>query len=136
VAEAIGYGRQLHPATLTPTGQTFLADDAAGFVLDSLSMAVAAVLDPRPLPDVAIDIVRIGNDTDTNAAIAGGLLGIRDTASRHPRHVAIGPANRRRVHHRSRHAVQPMTCHITPSGRLVHLILARWRPGLVARRWS
>lgn len=28
-----------------------------------------------------IDIVRVGGDTDTNAAIAGGLLGIRDGAS-------------------------------------------------------
>jgi ADP-ribosylglycohydrolase len=80
VADAIGYGRQLRPAMLAVTGQTFLADDAAGFVLDSLSLAVAAVLDPRPLADVLVDIVLIGNDTDTNAAIAGGLLGIRDGA--------------------------------------------------------
>jgi ADP-ribosylglycohydrolase len=84
VAEAIGYGRQLRPAMLAITGQTFLADDAAGFVLDSLSLAVAAVLDPRPLTNVLIDIVRIGNDTDTNAAIAGGLLGVRDGASAIP----------------------------------------------------
>jgi ADP-ribosylglycohydrolase len=78
VTEAIAYGRQLRPAMLATTGQTFLADDAAGFVLDSLSLAVAAVVDPRPLPDVVVDIVRIGHDTDTNAAIAGGLLGVRD----------------------------------------------------------
>ena len=84
VADAIGYGRQLRPAMLVRTGQTFLADDAAGFVLDSLSLAVAAIIDPRPLPDVLIDIVRIGNDTDTNAAIAGGLLGIRDGATAIP----------------------------------------------------
>jgi ADP-ribosylglycohydrolase len=78
VAEAISYGEQLRPAMLARTGQTFLADNAAGFVLDSLSLAAAAVLDPRPLPEVLIDVVRIGNDTDTNAAIAGGLLGVRD----------------------------------------------------------
>jgi len=78
VVDAIGYGRQLRPAMLARTGQTFLADDAAGFVLDSLSLAVAAVLDPRPFPDVLVDVVRVGNDTDTNAAIAGGLLGVRD----------------------------------------------------------
>jgi ADP-ribosylglycohydrolase len=84
VAEAIAYGRQLRPQMLTLTGQTFLADDAAGYVLDSLSLAVAAVLDPRPLPDVLIDIVHIGNDTDTNAAIAGGLLGVRDGANAIP----------------------------------------------------
>jgi ADP-ribosylglycohydrolase len=82
VADA--YGRQLRPQMLAVTGQTFLADDAAGFVLDSLSLAVAAVLDPRPLPEVLVDIVRIGNDTDTNAAIAGGLLGVRDGAAAIP----------------------------------------------------
>jgi ADP-ribosylglycohydrolase len=32
----------------------------------------------------SIDIARIGNDTDTNAAIAGGLLGARDGASAIP----------------------------------------------------
>lgn len=84
VADAIDYGRQLKPAMLVQTGQTFLEDEAAGFVLDSLSLAVAAVLDPRPLPDVVVDIVRIGNDTDTNAAIAGGLLGARDGDSAIP----------------------------------------------------
>lgn len=50
----------------------------SGFVLESLALAVAAVLDPRSLEDVLVDIVRVGNDTDTNAAIAGGLLGARD----------------------------------------------------------
>ena len=36
------------------------------------------------VPEVLIDIARIGNDTDTNAAIAGGLLGARDGASAIP----------------------------------------------------
>jgi ADP-ribosylglycohydrolase len=84
VADAIAYGAQLRPAMLVRTGQTFLEDDAAGYVLDSLSLAVAAVLDPRPLPDVLIDIVRLGNDTDSNGAIAGGLLGARDGAEAIP----------------------------------------------------
>jgi hypothetical protein len=61
-----------------------LDDNASGYVLDSLSLAIAAILDPRPLSEVLIDIVRIGNDTDTNAAIAGGLLGARDGASAIP----------------------------------------------------
>jgi ADP-ribosylglycohydrolase len=78
VAEAIDHGRHLRPAALALTGPTPLAHEGAGFVLDSLSLAVAALLDPRPFADVVIDIVRIGNDTDTNAAIAGGLLGLRD----------------------------------------------------------
>jgi ADP-ribosylglycohydrolase len=84
VADAIGYGRHLLPAMLVRTGETFLEDEAAGYVLDSLSLAVAAVLDPRPLPEVLIDIVRIGNDTDSNGAIAGGLLGARDGAEAIP----------------------------------------------------
>jgi ADP-ribosylglycohydrolase len=84
VAEAISHGQHLRPETMAATGQTLLADDAAGFVLDSLSLAVAAVLDPRPVPAVLVDIVRVGNDTDTNAAIAGGLLGARDGATAIP----------------------------------------------------
>jgi ADP-ribosylglycohydrolase len=85
VADAITYGRQLQPAVMATTGETGLPDNAAGFVLDSLSLAVAAVLDPRPFPDVLVDIVRLGHDTDTNAAIAGGLLGVRDGANLIPR---------------------------------------------------
>jgi ADP-ribosylglycohydrolase len=84
VVDAIGYGRHLLPEMLVRTGQTFLEDEAAGYVLDSLSLAIAAVLDPRPLPDVLIDIVRLGNDTDSNGAIAGGLLGARDGAEAIP----------------------------------------------------
>jgi ADP-ribosylglycohydrolase len=78
VTGAIEYGRELDLATVARTGQTALPDEGGGYVLDSLSLAVAAVLDRRPLPEVLIDIVRVGNDTDTNAAIAGGLLGVRD----------------------------------------------------------
>jgi ADP-ribosylglycohydrolase len=85
VAEAIAYGRRLPLAEAAATGHTLLRGAAAGLVLDSLSLAVAAVLDPRDLADVLIDIVRIGHDTDTNAAIAGGLLGARDGATTIPR---------------------------------------------------
>lgn len=51
---------------------------ASGYVLESLTLAVAALLDPRSLEDVLVDVVRFGQDTDTNGAIAGGLLGARD----------------------------------------------------------
>ena len=85
VADAIGFGHQLSPATMAATGQTWLDGEAAGYVLDSLTLAVAAVLDPRPLHDVLVDIVGIGNDTDTNTAIAGGLLGARDGSNAIPR---------------------------------------------------
>ncbi|HKD97675.1 MAG TPA: ADP-ribosylglycohydrolase family protein [Micromonosporaceae bacterium] len=77
VAEAVGYGRQLDLKRAAATGDTGRVG-GAGFVLDSLSLAVAAVLDPRPLPEVLVDVVRLGMDADTNAAIAGGLLGVRD----------------------------------------------------------
>ena len=84
VAESIDRGSVLRPAVLATTGPTSLADEAGGFVLDSLSLAVASVLDSRPLRDVVVDIVRLGNDTDTNGAIAGGLLGVRDGAEAIP----------------------------------------------------
>jgi len=50
----------------------------AGYVLESFTIAVAALMDPRPLEEVLADVVRFGKDTDTNGAIAGGLLGARD----------------------------------------------------------
>ena len=84
ITDAIEYGRTLRPARIAATGQSGLPDGGGGFVLDSLALAVAAVLDPRPLPDVLVDIVRLGRDTDTNGAIAGGLLGIRDGAGQIP----------------------------------------------------
>ncbi|HEX9031151.1 MAG TPA: ADP-ribosylglycohydrolase family protein [Streptosporangiaceae bacterium] len=84
VADAVAVGQRLQPAAMAATGEIPLHGKAAGYVLESLSLAVAAVLDPRPLPDVLIDIVRLGNDTDTNAAIAGGLLGARDGANAIP----------------------------------------------------
>jgi len=84
VTDAIKYGRVIPLPGVAVTGQTFLESDAGGFVLDSLTLAVAAVLDPRSMVDVLVDIVRIGRDTDTNAAIAGGLLGARDGAAAIP----------------------------------------------------
>ncbi|KAK4173022.1 putative ADP-ribosyl glycohydrolase [Triangularia setosa] len=57
---------------------------ASGYVLESLKLGVAAMFDPRPLEDVLVDVVRIGRDTDTNGAIAGGLLGARDGAEAIP----------------------------------------------------
>jgi ADP-ribosylglycohydrolase len=51
---------------------------ASGHVLESLTLAVAAMFDPRSVEEVLVDVVRFGQDTDTNGAIAGGLLGARD----------------------------------------------------------
>jgi len=78
VVDAVEYGRALPLAGAAATGQTFLADDGGGYVLDSLTLAVAAVLDRRSFEDVVVDVVRTGNDTDTNGAVAGGLVGVRD----------------------------------------------------------
>jgi ADP-ribosylglycohydrolase len=85
VANAIEFGRSVRPAVLAGHGPgSALENEAGGYVLDSLILAVAAVLDPRPFPDVVIDVVRVGRDTDTNGAIAGGLLGVRDGADAIP----------------------------------------------------
>ena len=47
-------------------------------MLETLTLAVAAVLDRRKIEDVLVDVVRTGKDTGTNTAVAGGLLGARD----------------------------------------------------------
>jgi ADP-ribosylglycohydrolase len=86
VVDAIEVGTGLRPATLAATGPAGLSDDGGGFVLDSLILAVAAAADPRPFVDVLVDVVRVGRDTDTNGAIAGGLLGARDGAAAIPAH--------------------------------------------------
>ena len=44
----------------------------AGLVTETLAIAVAAARDMRCFEDVVVDVVRIGRDTDTNAAVAGG----------------------------------------------------------------
>ncbi len=59
-------------------GPKVLPFKGAGYVLESLIIAVAALFDQRSLEEVLVDVVRIGKDTDTNGAIAGGLLGARD----------------------------------------------------------
>jgi ADP-ribosylglycohydrolase len=84
VAEAIQLGRDLQLAAIAVAGDLPLPGKGSGYVLDSLSIAVAAVLDPRPLRDVLVDVARLGNDSDTNAAITGGLLGARDGAAAIP----------------------------------------------------
>ncbi len=85
VAAVIAQGQALSPAVIATSGDIPFAGAASGYVLDSLSLAVAAVLDERPLAEVLVDVTRIGNDSDTNAAIAGGLLGARDGSTAIPR---------------------------------------------------
>ncbi|KAM0210961.1 hypothetical protein ACHAPA_004785 [Fusarium lateritium] len=79
VKQALERGKTLSISTMARKGaSTKLRDGGNGYVLDSLSISIAAVLDTRSLEEVLVDVVRIGGDTDTNAAIAGGLLGARD----------------------------------------------------------
>jgi ADP-ribosylglycohydrolase len=80
VLAAVRLGRQVsieHLARFGPDVSVFRGS-CGGFVLETLTLAVAAVLDPRSLEDVLVDVVRVGRDTDTNGAVAGGLLGARD----------------------------------------------------------
>lgn len=80
VYKAIQVGRGISLPELADKGpkRTNFPGTCSGFVLDSLTLAVVAVRDERKLDDVLVDVVRVGMDTDTNAAIAGGLLGARD----------------------------------------------------------
>jgi ADP-ribosylglycohydrolase len=67
-----------------PTQET-LPKLASGWVIESLKLGIAALVDGRDAEEVLVDVVRVGNDTDTNAAIAGGLLGARDGVEGIPR---------------------------------------------------
>ncbi|KAG8672759.1 hypothetical protein FPOAC2_06162 [Fusarium poae] len=85
VYEAIELGEELDIARMAREGPSpRLRGHCSGYVLESLSLAIAAILDQRGLEDIVVDVVRIGMDTDTNAAIAGGLLGARDGAGAIP----------------------------------------------------
>lgn len=79
VEGAVALGRRLSVADIARDGPPAeLKGRCTGFVLETLAVAVAAVLDRRRVRDVLVDVVRIGGDTDTNAAVAGGMLGARD----------------------------------------------------------
>lgn len=84
VTEAIQLGLSIDLAKAVVTGDAGLPHGGTGYVLDSLSLAVAALADPRPAVDALVDVTRLGGDTDTNGAIAGGLLGARDGAAAWP----------------------------------------------------
>ncbi|KAH7136335.1 ADP-ribosylation/Crystallin J1 [Dactylonectria macrodidyma] len=79
VSRAITLGREVKVVDMALRGPPKeMVGGCSGFVLESLTIAVAALFDERSLEDVLVDVVRIGKDTDTNAAIAGGVLGARD----------------------------------------------------------
>lgn len=89
VREAVQFGRELDLGSSAAAGEWRLRDgraardvnpdwhDGKGYVLDSLSISVAAAVDDRHPEDVLGDVVNMGGDSDTNGAIAGGLIGAR-----------------------------------------------------------
>jgi ADP-ribosylglycohydrolase len=85
VEAAISRGETLDLAKLADRGPKSAGSDiTTGYVLNGLTLAVAALLDPRSFKDVLVDVVRLGGDADTNGAIAGGALGARDGKEKIP----------------------------------------------------
>jgi ADP-ribosylglycohydrolase len=78
VADAMKLGQRLELAAIAQRGDPGVPHGNRGFVLDSLSLAVAGFMDPRPFEQILIDIVSLGGDADTTAAVTGGLIGARD----------------------------------------------------------
>jgi ADP-ribosylglycohydrolase len=79
VVDSIEEGEKLPLAKLAREGlRGDVRFNPSGYVLHSLTVSIAALLDPRFFEDVLVDVVRLGGDSDTNGAIAGGLLGARD----------------------------------------------------------
>jgi ADP-ribosylglycohydrolase len=56
----------------------------SGYVLDSLAYAIHASRSGKSYEQVVLDAIHLGADTDTTAAIAGGLIGARDGADAIP----------------------------------------------------
>ena len=85
VTDAIKEGETLPLAKVANQGpRGDIPVNVSGFVLNSLKLSIAALLDPRSFENVLVDVVRLGGDTDTNGAIAGGLLGARDGIEKIP----------------------------------------------------
>lgn len=80
VFEAVQLGKEISLQEIAKYGppKDSMKGACSGYVLETLALGVAAVLDDRSFEDVLVDVVRVGCDTDTNAAVAGGLLGARD----------------------------------------------------------
>jgi len=51
--------------------------EGTGYVVDALVSAARAFDEASSFDDAIVRAIRFGNDTDTTAAIAGGLAGIR-----------------------------------------------------------
>lgn len=79
VYTALELGRAMDLADMARSGPVGdLEGRAGGYVLETLSLAVTALLDPRDdFQEVITDVILVGGDTDTNAAVAGGFLGAK-----------------------------------------------------------
>jgi ADP-ribosylglycohydrolase len=85
VTDAIKEGETLPLAKIASEGpRGDIAVSVSGHVLNSLKLSIAALMDLRSFEDVLVDVVRIGGDSDTHGAIAGGLLGARDGIEKVP----------------------------------------------------
>ena len=73
-AEAARSDLYIHPDKLS----RFTADDlqSGGYVIDSLQSALWCLLTTDNYADCVLRAVNLGHDTDTTAAIAGGLAGV------------------------------------------------------------
>jgi ADP-ribosylglycohydrolase len=78
VAAALELGRTLTLAPLADLGESGVPHGNGGYVLDSLSLAVAGLVDERSFEEILIDVVSLGGDADTTGAVTGGLVGARD----------------------------------------------------------
>lgn len=87
VYEAFAKAREISLPKLAKKGppEKWFPGSCGGHVLESLTLGITAVLDDRSFEDVLVDVIRVGKDTDTNGAIAGGLLGARDGDQAIPR---------------------------------------------------
>lgn len=84
VLETLEKGAQTDLQNISRQNPTPLVGECCGYVLHSLTLAIAALMDNRGIQDILADIVSIGADADTNCAIAGGLVGARDGVERIP----------------------------------------------------
>jgi ADP-ribosylglycohydrolase len=84
VKAAITAGQGLDLKAYAAKSITWKKDYTSGYVLNALTLAVAALRDERGFEKIVVDVVRLGGDTDTNGAIVGGAVGARDGVERIP----------------------------------------------------
>jgi ADP-ribosylglycohydrolase len=80
--DMVAGGAGLHPEVLAaltealrgPLGQL----NPSTYVVDTLRVAVAALVQPGSFEDILVEVVNLGGDADSTGATAGGLLGARD----------------------------------------------------------